>query len=1256
MELGRSAPMLTWASPGRAAAMVPAPVEGSEVRGHRQLCQILQHRQWRRSRLLAQRCGDRGTERSSEFGRVNHNLCPLARARGARRFQRAVRAAPSRTTGSSRRCGCWPTSPFRFSGLLFADSGATMELGRSAPMLTWASPGRAAAMVPAPVEGSEVRGHRQLCQILQHRQWRRSRLLAQRCGDRGTERSSEFGRVNHNLCPLARARGARRFQRAVRAAPSRTTGSSRRCGCWPTSPFRFSGLLFADSGATMELGRSAPMLTWASPGRAAAMVPAPVEGSEVRGHRQLCQILQHRQWRRSRLLAQRCGDRGTERSSEFGRVNHNLCPLARARGARRFQRAVRAAPSRTTGSSRRCGCWPTSPFRFSGLLFADSGATMELGRSAPMLTWASPGRAAAMVPAPVEGSEVRGHRQLCQILQHRQWRRSRLLAQRCGDRGTERSSEFGRVNHNLCPLARARGARRFQRAVRAAPSRTTGSSRRCGCWPTSPFRFSGLLFADSGATMELGRSAPMLTWASPGRAAAMVPAPVEGSEVRGHRQLCQILQHRQWRRSRLLAQRCGDRGTERSSEFGRVNHNLCPLARARGARRFQRAVRAAPSRTTGSSRRCGCWPTSPFRFSGLLFANSGATMELGRSAPMLTWASPGRAAAMVPAPVEGSEVRGHRQLCQILQHRQWRRSRLLAQRCGDRGTERSSEFGRVNHNLCPLARARGARRFQRAVRAAPSRTTGSSRRCGCWPTSPFRFSGLLFADSGATMELGRSAPMLTWASPGRAAAMVPAPVEGSEVRGHRQLCQILQHRQWRRSRLLAQRCGDRGTERSSEFGRVNHNLCPLARARGARRFQRAVRAAPSRTTGSSRRCGCWPTSPFRFSGLLFADSGATMELGRSAPMLTWASPGRAAAMVPAPVEGSEVRGHRQLCQILQHRQWRRSRLLAQRCGDRGTERSSEFGRVNHNLCPLARARGARRFQRAVRAAPSRTTGSSRRCGCWPTSPFRFSGLLFADSGATMELGRSAPMLTWASPGRAAAMVPAPVEGSEVRGHRQLCQILQHRQWRRSRLLAQRCGDRGTERSSEFGRVNHNLCPLARARGARRFQRAVRAAPSRTTGSSRRCGCWPTSPFRFSGLLFADSGATMELGRSAPMLTWASPGRAAAMVPAPVEGSEVRGHRQLCQILQHRQWRRSRLLAQRCGDRGTERSSEFGRVNHNLCPLARANSRETRRLLTNRPGSSFSTKSPIPTNVYASTIGLCKDSMIMQSRKPSNSDF
>ena len=48
-------------------------------------------------------------------------------------------------------------------------------------------------------------------------------------------------------------------------------------------------------------------------------------------------------------------------------------------------------------------------------------------------------------------------------------------------------------------------------------------------------------------------------------------------------------------------------------------------------------------------------------------------------------------------------------------------------------------------------------------------------------------------------------------------------------------------------------------------------------------------------------------------------------------------------------------------------------------------------------------------------------------------------------------------------------------------------------------------------------------------------------------------------------------------------------------------------------------------------------------------------RETRRLLTNRPCSRFA-KESIPKNVYASAIGLCKDSIIMQSRKLSNSDF
>ena len=55
--------------------------------------------------------------------------------------------------------------------------------------------------------------------------------------------------------------------------------------------------------------------------------------------------------------------------------------------------------------------------------------------------------------------------------------------------------------------------------------------------------------------------------------------------------------------------------------------------------------------------------------------------------------------------------------------------------------------------------------------------------------------------------------------------------------------------------------------------------------------------------------------------------------------------------------------------------------------------------------------------------------------------------------------------------------------------------------------------------------------------------------------------------------------------------------------------------------------------------------------------ARAYKRETRRLLTNRPCLGFVyEESRFQKNVYASAIGLCKDSIIMQSTKPSNSDF
>ena len=197
--------------------------------------------------------------------------------------------------------------------------------------------------------------------------------------------------------------------------------------------------------------------------------------------------------------------------------------------------------------------------------------------------------------------------------------------------------------------------------------------------------------------------------------------------------------------------------------------------------------------------------------------------------------------------------------------------------------------------------------------------------------------------------------------------------------------------------------------------------------------------------------------------------------------------------------------------------------------------------------------------------------------------------------------------------------------------------------------------RDARRRRQWSVYPGSLPSRARAR-RRRFQRALRQTDLHRP-ARRRCGCWPTSTFLFSGIVVRRfRRRTMELGRSAPMLMSASPGRAAAMVPAPVERSQLPGHRQRSPNSAAPTVGRSPALAQRCGRCGSERSAEFGSVNHARCPHARANNRETRRLLTNRPGSSFSTKSPIPTNVYASAIGLCKDSMIMQSRKPSNSDF
>ena len=227
--------MLTSASPGRAAALVPIELKrgmGSSTKDR----ENLQHLQRRRLLLLAQRCGGCGTERSSEFGSVRHFRCRLLRAE-ARRFPGALRRSDL-LEPPGRRCGCWRRRHLRFSEIVdWEDSGLgpTLELRRS--MLTSASPGRgggAGADRAKARYGSSTtdRGN------LQHLQRRRlPSSLAQRCGGCGTERSSEFGSVRDFCCRLARARGAPISGSSEAERPARAAWSALRLLATSSSSF-----------------------------------------------------------------------------------------------------------------------------------------------------------------------------------------------------------------------------------------------------------------------------------------------------------------------------------------------------------------------------------------------------------------------------------------------------------------------------------------------------------------------------------------------------------------------------------------------------------------------------------------------------------------------------------------------------------------------------------------------------------------------------------------------------------------------------------------------------------------------------------------------------------------------------------------------------------------------------------------------------------------------------------------------------------
>ena len=249
--------------------------------------------------------------------------------------------------------------------------------------------------------------------------------------------------------------------------------------------------------------------------------------------------------------------------------------------------------------------------------------------------------------------------------------------------------------------------------------------------------------------------------------------------------------------------------------------------------------------------------------------------------------------------------------------------------------------------------------------------------------------------------------------------MVPAPIERSQLPGHRQRSQIPQHRQWSQ--------------------RQPYWLWSRARAR-RRRFQRARRLDRPAPAGSaalrlladvdisfSRNC-CWQLER------------RTMALGRSAPLLTSASPGRgggdgAGADRAQPATGSSPTIANSAALTVAQRQpyWLWSRARARR---RRFQRARRLDRP----APAGSA--------ALRLLADVDISFSRNC-CWQLER------------RTMALGRSAPLLTSASPGRgggdgAGADRAQPATGSSTTD-RKIC---------------------STDRSC----VNHTGCGHARARG------------------------------------------------------------------------------------------------------------------------------------------------------------------------------
>ena len=236
---------------------------------------------------------------------------------------------------------------------------------------------------------------------------------------------------------------------------------------------------------------------------------------------------------------------------------------------------------------------------------------------------------------------------------------------------------------------------------------------------------------------------------------------------------------------------------------------------------------------------------------------------------------------------------------------------------------------------------------------------------------------------------------------------------------------------------------------------------------------------PARAAG--RRCGCWPTSPFLFSGIVVGRFrfGATMELGRSGRSMMMSAAARRRA------QRGQLRGHRNRSEI---------------CST-----ISRIGRVNaHSLLPFhARARGRDSSASVSGSDPRcRPTGSSR-CGAAAAGRrrhFFLAELLLADS----VRGDDGARAIGAIDDDAAAARRRAQRGSATGSSQQAA----------------------SERSAECGRVNAYSLSFTRAReGA--IQRRLSASDRDQTDRLGRCGAAAAGRrrhFFLAELLLADSGS------------------------------------------------------------------------------------------------------------------------------------